>query len=103
MAGGFVARLWEPILYVGLSLQDEVLCAGKNLDYFVKHYNFLPGLTIWALGSRDVWQMQLQVLRDESGNTAIEFKTCTIAENNMIAITVSAALSDTPKIKIKSP
>lgn len=60
----------------------------SSLKFFRKQYGIL-GIILWLFGSRDVWQMQLQVLHSTSSTDAVSFKESVQNESSIIAVAVS--------------
>jgi len=87
MSQQFLRGIFHPLYHTALSVKDEAFGIASHLKFYVSNYGTTAGLAVWIFGSGEVWKTQLQVLCNRSDEFAMEFKKCTIADNNMIAIT----------------
>ena len=62
----------------------------ETLSFFTSRYG-PSGIFIWIFGSREVWQMQMQVLGSLDDADAINFKKSIQQESSIIAVAVSIA------------
>ena len=60
----------------------------ETLYFFTSRYG-PSGIFIWIFGSREVWQMQMQVLGSLDDADAINFKKSIQQESSIIAVAVS--------------
>jgi len=68
----------------------------QSVFFFLMLYG-PAGIVIWTFGSREVWQMQMQVLSSPDDADAMNFKQSIQQESSIIAVAVSIGNSRLPK------
>ena len=60
----------------------------SRISFFTKHYG-LTGIVLWCFASREVWQIQLQVVRSIDDGDVTNYKKSAQEDSNIIAVAVS--------------
>ena len=94
---GTISFVWVVAVVVGwsnvvLPLARSVKHTGLRIYFFTKHYGS-AGLMLWCFGNREVWQIQLQVVRSTHDADAMKFKKAAQEDSNIIAVAVSTQRS----------
>ncbi|KAH6864974.1 hypothetical protein BKA58DRAFT_366862 [Alternaria rosae] len=57
----------------------------SRINFFIKHYG-LTGIALWCFASREVWQIQLQVIRSTEDGDVTNYKKSAQEDSNIIAV-----------------
>lgn len=60
----------------------------QSFGFIIRSYGW-AGIFLWMFGSGSVWRMQQQVLKDTNEKIAMDFKTSTQNESNIVTVAVS--------------
>jgi len=60
----------------------------SRISFFIEHYG-LTGIALWCFASREVWQIQLQVVRSIDDGDVTNYKKSAQEDSNIIAVAVS--------------
>lgn len=71
-----------------LPVARSAIYKASRLHFFLKHYGPI-GIALWCFASREVWQIQLQVMRSVNDADATDYKKSAQEDSSIVAVAVS--------------